>query len=88
MKVGRNPLKNILSETEKINIISENMDNVRFFDEKKFMWDGRTYISESEAINKKAEYEKDNFETRMIQEEEEYFLFTKRVVTEIEIEKQ
>ena len=64
------------------------MDNVRFFDEKKFMWDGRTYISESEAINIKVEYEKNNFETRMVQEEEEYFLFTKRVVTEVIIEKQ
>ncbi len=62
------------------------MDNVKFFDEKKFMWDGRTYIIESEVINIKIEYEKNNFETRMVQEEEEYFLFTKRVVTEIEIE--
>ncbi len=64
------------------------MDNVKFFDEKKFMLDGRTYISESEAINIKAEYEKNNFETRIVQEEEKYFLFTKRVVTEVVIEKQ
>ncbi len=64
------------------------MDNVRFFDEKKFMWDGRTYISESEAINIKVEYEKNNFETRIVQEEEKYFLFTKRVVTEIDLEEQ
>ena len=62
------------------------MDNVKFFDEKKFMWDGRTYISESEAINIKVEYEKNNFETRIVQEEEKYFLFTKRVVTEVVIE--
>jgi hypothetical protein len=64
------------------------MDNVKFFDEKKFMWDGRTYISESEAINIKVEYEKNNFETRIVQEEEKYFLFTKRVVTEIDLEEQ
>ncbi len=64
------------------------MDNVKFFDEKKFMWDGRTYISESEAINIKAEYEKNNFETRIVQEEEKCFLFTRRVVTEVVIEKQ
>ena len=64
------------------------MDNVKFFDEKKFMCDGRTYISESEAINIKAEYEKNNFETRIVQEEEKYFLFTRRVVTEVVIEKQ
>jgi len=63
------------------------MDNVKYFDGKKFMWDGRTYISESEAINIKAEYEENNFETRIVQEEEKYFLFTRRVVTEVVIEK-
>jgi len=62
------------------------MDDVKFFDKKKFMWDGKTYISESEAINVKAEYEKNNFETRILQEEEKYFLFTRRLVTEIVIE--
>lgn len=64
------------------------MDNVKFFDEKKFMWDGRTYISESEANNIKAEYEKNNFETRLVREGDAYFLFTKRIVTEIEVEEQ
>ena len=64
------------------------MDNVKFFNEKKFMWDGRTYISESEAINIKAEYEKNKFETCVVREEEKYFLFTRRVVTEVVIEKQ
>ncbi|GAF71301.1 unnamed protein product [marine sediment metagenome] len=62
------------------------MDDVKFFDKKKFMWDGKTYTSESEAINIKAEYEKNNFETRIVQEEEKYFLFTRRLVTEIVIE--
>ena len=62
------------------------MDDVKFFDKKKFMWDGKTYDNESEAINIKAEYEKNNFESRMLQEEEKYFLFTRRVVTEIVIE--
>ena len=62
------------------------MDDVKFFDKKKFMWDGKTYISESEAISIKAEYEKNNFETRIVQEEEKYFLFTRRLVTEIVIE--
>ena len=64
------------------------MDNVKNFDEKKFMWDGKTYMTESEAINIKEEYGKNNFETRIVQEEEKYFLFTRRVVTEVVIEKQ
>jgi len=64
------------------------MDNVKFFDENKFMWDGKTYISESEAINIKAEYEKNDFETRLVSEEDNYFLFTRRVVTEVVVEGQ
>ncbi len=63
------------------------MDKVKIIDEKKFMWDGRTSMSESEALNIKAEYEKNNFETRLVQEDEKFFLFTQRVVTEVEVEK-
>jgi hypothetical protein len=62
------------------------MEKVKIFDEKKFMWDDRSYISESEAIAIKTEYEKNNFETRLVQEEGQYFLFTRRVVTEVVIE--
>lgn len=68
-------------------IKTRDMENVKIFDEKKFMWDGRPYISESEASAIKAEYEKNNFETCIIQEEGQFFLFTRRVVTEVEVEK-
>ena len=64
------------------------MDIAKYFEEKKFMWDGRSYGSDAEAKSIKANYEKDNFETRIIQEEEKYYLFTRRVVTEIVIENQ
>ena len=64
------------------------MDLARLFDEKKYMWDGKTYSSMSEANDTKAEYEKNNFETRIVPEENSYFLFTRRVVTEIVIENQ
>jgi hypothetical protein len=64
------------------------MDNVRIFNEKKFMWDGKIYTTEHEAINIKEEYEKNNFETRITREEEKYFLFTRRVVTEVVVEGQ
>jgi len=32
------------------------MEKVKFFDKKKFMWDGITYGSEPEALQKKEEY--------------------------------
>ena len=63
------------------------MEKVKILDEKKFMWDGRKYSSEPEAKTFKAEYEKNNFETHMVQEEDAYFLFTRRIVTEIQIDK-
>ena len=63
------------------------MESVKYFDEQKFMWDGRTYASEPEALAIKTEYEKNNFETRMFQEETNYFLFTRRVVKEVIVEK-
>ena len=62
------------------------MEKVKILDEKKFMWDGRTYMSESEADTIKEEYGKNNFETLMVQEEEKYFLLTRKVVTEVVIE--
>ena len=62
------------------------MEKVKTIDERKFMWDGRTYGSESEANDIKAEYEKNNFETYLVHEENEYFLFTRRFVTEIILE--
>ena len=64
------------------------MDNVKIFDGKKFMWDGKTYTTEDEALKIKKEYEQDNFETRIISEEDNYFLFTRRVVSEVVVEGQ
>jgi hypothetical protein len=52
------------------------------------MWDGKTYETEAEAAKTKAEYEKNNFETRLLSEGGKYFLFTRRVVTEIVVEGQ
>lgn len=64
------------------------MDIAKYFDGKKFMWDGKTYSTEDEALKVKEEYEKDNFKTRMVSEENNYFLFTRRVVTEVVVEGQ
>ena len=64
------------------------MNIAKYFDGKKFMWDGKTYSTEAEALNVKAEYEKDKFETNLISEEGNYFLFTRRVVTEVVVEGQ
>ena len=64
------------------------MENVKIIDGKKFMWDGKTFTTEAEALKIKKEYEQDNFETRIISEEDNYSLFTRRVVTEVVVEGQ
>lgn len=48
---------------------------------KKFMWDGGTYATEEEAELVMHGYEKDGFETRMFVEDNQYLVYSRRVVT-------
>lgn len=61
------------------------MEKVKYFDKKKFMWDGVTHDSEPEALQVKAAYEKENFEIFVVQEEGKHFVFTRRLVAEVEV---
>ena len=58
----------------------------KIIDGKKFMWDGRLYESEKEAQEVKQKYADDSFEVRLLEEENKYLLYTRRVVTEIVLE--
>ncbi len=58
---------------------------VKYFDKKKFMWDGFTYNSETEAKIKEKEYSERGFETRVVKENNEFLIYTRRVVKEIVI---
>jgi hypothetical protein len=58
----------------------------RFFDGLKFMWDGKDYESSDEAEKVKQEYEKQNFETRTVEENGKVQIYTRRVVTEVKVE--
>jgi len=62
------------------------MENVKTIDGKKFMWDGQTYDSKVKAQEVISNYEKDKFETRLIKKEDKYFVYTRRVVTEVVVE--
>lgn len=55
--------------------------NYRIIDNKKYMWDGKIYEDELEALNTAALYKKDNFDTKLIQEEGKYLIYTRRVAT-------
>ena len=61
-------------------------DVSKFFDGKKFMWDGEIYESEAQAQDVKKKYEDDKFEVQLIQEESQYLVYSRRVVTEIVLE--
>jgi hypothetical protein len=63
-------------------------ESVRFFDRLKFLWDGETYGSGAEAGAKKAEYESQGFETRVVEEEGASLLYTRRVVKDVVVEGQ
>ena len=60
--------------------------NVRFFDLRKFMWDGEVHDSRAAAEAKKSDYEAQQFETQLIEEDAQFLLYTRRVVKEVVVE--
>ena len=62
------------------------MELARIFNGKKFMWDGRFYTNEKERREIGQKYQDDGFEVELVEEGGEYFLFTRRVVTEVVVE--
>ncbi|MFC2163994.1 hypothetical protein ACFLT2_03220 [Acidobacteriota bacterium] len=58
-------------------------DISKLVDGKKYVWDGEIYESESQAQEVKKKYEDDDFEVQLIQEESQYLVYSRRVVTEI-----
>ena len=62
------------------------MDLARIIKGKKFMWDGDTYPDEKSAKETAQKYEKDGFETEVVKEEDNFFVFTRRVVKEVVVE--
>ena len=62
------------------------MELARIFNGKKFMWDGRIYTNEEERREIAQKYKVNGFEVELVEEENQYFLFTRRVVTEVVVE--
>lgn len=62
------------------------MELSRKIDEKKFMWDGETYEKEDNAKKAMENYQRDGFEVKMVEEDGKYYVFTRRVVTEVKVE--
>jgi hypothetical protein len=60
--------------------------NMRFFDRRKFMWDGEAYETRAAAEVKQREYAAHGFETELVEEEGKPLLYTRREVKEIVLE--
>ncbi len=52
------------------------------------MWDGKVYADEKERREVSQKYKDDGFEVELVEEGGEYFLFTRRVITEVVVEGQ
>jgi hypothetical protein len=61
-------------------------EQARFFDGKKFMWDGEEYDSEKKAKAAQKQYKENGFEVQMCSDEGNVLLYTRRIVTEIVLE--
>jgi len=59
---------------------------VRFFEGHKFMWDGGVYPSRDPAEAKQKEYADNEFETQLVEEQDQFLVYTRRVVTEVVVE--
>ena len=59
------------------------MPKARFFDGKKFMWDGEEYEDEEKAKSVAKEYAEKGFEVQTFSEDGKISLYTRRIVTEV-----
>jgi translation elongation factor P/translation initiation factor 5A len=64
------------------------MELSRRFDGKKFMWDGQVYADQKQAEETINKYQADKFQTQLVSEDNQYYVFTRREVKEIVIEAQ
>ena len=61
-------------------------EQARFFDGRKFMWDGEEYDSEKNTKAAQKQYKENGFEVQLCREDDNVLLYTRRVVTEVVLE--
>ena len=58
-------------------------DRARFFNGKKYMWDGQAYDDKKKAREVEKEYREKGFDVQSCSEDGKILLYTRRIVTEI-----
>jgi hypothetical protein len=61
-------------------------EKTRFFEGKKYMWDGQEYDNEEQASSVEKQYTEKGFEVQMWREDGKVLIYTRRIVTEIVLE--
>ncbi len=61
-------------------------EKTRFFEGKKYMWDGQEYDNEEQASSVQKQYTEKGFEVQMWREDGKVLIYTRRIVTEIVLE--
>jgi len=64
------------------------MEMSKIINGKKYMWDGAEYSDKKAASETAQKYKNDGFEIEMIEEEKNFYVFTRRVVKEVVVEGQ
>lgn len=55
------------------------VDSYKIIESKKYLWDGKAYASEGEAKAVEDAYIKDKFETKLLAENSQFLVYTRRV---------
>ncbi|HUU18076.1 MAG TPA: hypothetical protein VMW72_13075 [Sedimentisphaerales bacterium] len=61
-------------------------EKTRFFEGKKYMWDGEEHDNEEQASSVEKQYTEKGFEVQMWREGGKVLIYTRRVVTEVVVE--
>ena len=61
-------------------------EQARYFDGKKFMWDGKEYESDQKAAPAQKKYSDKGFDVEVYREDGKPCLYTRRIVTEVVVE--
>lgn len=64
----------------------EMVENYIVIENTKYMWDGNIHENEKDAQDTIAEYEKEDFETKLVEKDNQFLVYTRRVVTEIVVD--
>lgn len=61
-------------------------ERARFFDGRKFMWDGEEYQEKEKVAEAQKQYREKGFEVESCTEDGKTLLYTRRVVTEVVVD--